>query len=325
MTRLNCLLPLLALVATLFPVTDSAQEGRPNGAGIVVRHGDGTLIYSYVEFSGDSISGEELLLRSGLDIIVTPYGGLGTAVCSIDGEGCPASDCFCQSYGSPALFWHYFGWNGGSWEPLLRGPTSRTLRDGDIDGWSWSDGEAGLPPVSIDEIAAITGFSRSPAATATATATLTSTPTEIIQTTPTAHPTETPLPTLASTSTETPSPAVPTQTATRETPSPQPTLTEPEPRPPASVPPATPTASEPAIPTRTPAPSAPTLTPSATSAPATGAVIVRPGATPEPLDLTASAADDERSDLLVFAGFALLIACAGGIALARRRQSGDTA
>lgn len=175
---------LFALLASLLLPERTAAEGQ-NSAGIVVRHGDGTLVYVWVPFEEESISGEELLLRSGLQAVVTPYGGLGTAVCSLDGEGCPSSDCFCKSFSSPAFFWHFFTLRDGTWVEELAGPSSRTVRDGDIDGWAWTAGEPGLPIVTIEEIAALNGV-RAAAAAASAS--------------PSAEPDATPLP-------ATPSPA----------------------------------------------------------------------------------------------------------------------
>ena len=311
---------LLAVLAGFVPAASLAQEGRLNGAGLVVRHGDGTLIYAYVEFHGDSIGGEELLLRSGLDIVVTPFGGLGAAVCSIGGEGCPADDCFCQSYGSPSLFWRYFGWNGSGWEPLLHGPTGRTLRDGDIDGWSWSGGEAGLPVVTIDEIAAITGFSRSPVATPTATATMPASPTTVVSATSPPAPTATATASATSSPYPTEPPIQPARTGTAE-----PTADSPAEA--ATITP-TPTTESSGVPTVTniptatpsPVPTEPASPVSQTAAPGTGAVIVRPGATPEPVVMLTTESNANRGNLLLFGGFALIIACAGGAALVRRRK-----
>ena len=78
-----------------------------NGAGVVVRHGDGRLVYAYVPFGEARISGLELLRRAGLDV-VSGNAGFGEGVCAINGEGCPADNCFCQSYGSPSVYWRYY-------------------------------------------------------------------------------------------------------------------------------------------------------------------------------------------------------------------------
>lgn len=142
------------LASLLFGGGAAAEQ---NSAGLVVRHGDGTLVYVWVPFEEESITSEQLLTRSGLEAVVTPFGGLGTAVCSLDGEGCPSSDCFCKSYTSPAYFWHFYALRDGQWIEELAGPTSRTIRNGDIDGWAWTAGEHGLPLVTIDEIAALNG------------------------------------------------------------------------------------------------------------------------------------------------------------------------
>lgn len=157
-TLLAFVVLLLALGAGLL----STAAQRPNGAGLVIRHGDGTLIYAYVQFDEESISGHDLITRSGIDATLAPYGGLGGAVCSLNGEGCPSDDCFCKSYSSPAFYWHYFVYEAGEWQAHPTGPSSRTLQDGEIDGWSWTADESGLPDISIDDIARMNGVERSP-------------------------------------------------------------------------------------------------------------------------------------------------------------------
>ncbi|HUG14869.1 MAG TPA: hypothetical protein VMM78_07580 [Thermomicrobiales bacterium] len=147
------LLVLLALAASLLPAT--AQ--RPNGAGVVIQFEDGSRVYAYVQFAEESMSSEQLLTRTGLDLIMTPFGGMGAAVCSIQGEGCPASNCWCMSFGNPAYFWHFYARDGGHWVEQLQGPSSRRVEDGDIDGWLWTSGDTSLPDVTIDGLAALNG------------------------------------------------------------------------------------------------------------------------------------------------------------------------
>lgn len=142
----------LTLVAALLLGSGAAADDLQQ-AGLVVRHDDGSLVYVLVTFPEDSISSEELLQRSGLDTEVAPFGGMGGAVCSLDGEGCPATDCFCKSYTNPAWFWHFYTWQDGDWVMELRGAASREVHDGDIDGWSWTSGDGQLPPVTLAEIA----------------------------------------------------------------------------------------------------------------------------------------------------------------------------
>ncbi len=89
---------LLLLLALALPA--QAQEETPHRAGLVVRHGDGRVVTRCVTFSEESISGVELLRRSGLAATFAAYGGLGYGVCVIDGQGCDSGDCFCQCRGA---------------------------------------------------------------------------------------------------------------------------------------------------------------------------------------------------------------------------------
>lgn len=294
-SRLRWLLvSVVGLLIVLAPSV-AAQSDR-NAAGLVVRHGDGSMIYAYVEFDEPSISGDELLLRSGLDVTVAPYGGLGSGVCMINGEGCPADNCFCESYSSPAYFWHYFALENGSWAPLPVGPTARQLRDGDVDGWSWTAGEHGLPVVTIEDIARLAGVVPEP--------TPTSTPAPDPEPSPTATSTATAPPTATVTATWTPGP--PTNTAVVSAmPSPSPTA-----RP-------SPTMSPTATSTASPSP---THTSSPTNTPASAVVAVDPAGTATEF-VPSSPSDDRGSDLVMFgvvAGGVVLIGA--GALLARQRH-----
>jgi hypothetical protein len=138
-------------------------RAQASGAGLVIRHGDGRIVYRYVQFGEAYITGLELLRRSGLQVVSAPYPGLGEAVCAIDGEGCPAEDCFCKSYGSPSLYWNYYYLgSGGQWTRSSLGAANRRIVDGDVDGWSWTSGAPGLPTTSVDKIAAMFNIVRAP-------------------------------------------------------------------------------------------------------------------------------------------------------------------
>lgn len=162
-TLLGELLGMLLLALLLFPSGVLAEQ--PNRAGLVIRHGDGRVVYRVVEFTEQEITGADLLLRSQVALVTSAYAGMGQGVCSLDREGCPADNCFCKSYTNPAYFWHYYRLNtDGTWSSMAFGPDSRKIHDGDIDGWSWTAGEDGLPSMSIDEIAAMAAASVSPEA-----------------------------------------------------------------------------------------------------------------------------------------------------------------
>jgi hypothetical protein len=315
--RLVAALLVLCAVALASIVPAAAQ--RPNGAGIVVRFGDGSIIYAYVQFEEETISSEELLYRSGLAVAIAPYSGLGAGVCMIDGEGCPSDDCFCQSYTTPAYFWHFYA-NDGGWRELLQGASSRSVGDGDIDGWSWTAGESGLPAVTIDEIALMNGVDRNPPPPAE---------------TPTPEPTSTPLPT------DTPQP-----TATQP---PPPTNTPVNTPAEAGEPTATGTVLATATASPTPlsetgqVPATPTRKPSATATPhtqtptaltpsppptltlvasaTTVAVLVQPDGTAVPVEVVQADDGSSSSNLLLFGGLVVVAAGAGAFVWARGRRA----
>ncbi len=73
----------------------------------------------------------------------------GTAVCSIEGVGCPAEDCFCNE----KVFWSYLTWQGDSWVGYPVGPAQSVISTtGAVEGWQWGTGET--PPASIDRVEA---------------------------------------------------------------------------------------------------------------------------------------------------------------------------
>jgi len=148
------MLVLLALTGGAGP----AQPARAAGAvGIIVRHGDGRLLYAYIPLTSDGITGAEALQKAGFTLNVSIGGSFGVAVCTIDGEGCvaPREDCFCKSYGDPSFYWHYYLHNpDGSWRTASLGAGNRVLHAGDVDGWSWTSGDNNLPAVTLEQIAA---------------------------------------------------------------------------------------------------------------------------------------------------------------------------
>jgi hypothetical protein len=177
-----------------------AHAQEPNRVGLVVAHGDGTTVTRCVEFSEPEITGYDLLIRSGLDTVFSAYGGTGMAVCAVDGEGCPAGDCFCQCQGSPCVYWAYYRLKDGQWEYSGLGAGGRAVSSGEVEGWAWGEGgtEGGaMPPViAFDQICA-------PPATDTPTATATWTSSRSPTTTPTWVNDPSPMPVSAHTATPT--------------------------------------------------------------------------------------------------------------------------
>jgi len=157
---------LVLSLAFLINVPVRAQEGTQR-AGLVVIHGDGRTVTRCVSFGEPQISGASLLQRSGL-AFTSATGPTGVTVCALNGEGCPASDCWCECRGLPCAYWTYFQRTpDGAWSYGNIGAALRQLSDGDVDAWVWGDGSTMPPAMSFEAICGAEALT--PAATATST------------------------------------------------------------------------------------------------------------------------------------------------------------
>ncbi len=148
----------LALLAVVGAVAGSghgrmARAQAGNRVGLVVTHGDGSTSTRCISFPEAEISGYDVLQRSGMSLVVAQSGGVGAAICAIDGEGCEAGNCFCQCQGSPCVYWSYWHLSQGTWVFSSLGASSHRVRDGDVEGWRWGDGSP-PPVVAFDQICA---------------------------------------------------------------------------------------------------------------------------------------------------------------------------
>lgn len=176
----------LVVGVSLQPLIVEAQQ--PNQAGLVVDFGDHHETYC-IEFDKPEISGYDMLQRAGLDVVVAGSGGMGFAVCDIEGtSGCPPSNCFCKCPGSTCVYWSYHHFVDGAWQYSQIGASLHQVQHGDVEGWGWGEGridQSGAQPPVIP-------FSQICAPPATATPLPTDTP---IPPTSTPSPTTTPAPT----------------------------------------------------------------------------------------------------------------------------------
>ncbi len=119
-------------------------------AGLAVTLPDGSTVLRCVEFSGDTISGFELLETSELQLDTIFDPAKGNAICGIEGQGCSSDNCFC---GMPN-YWSYWHLNleGEEWAYSQVGSNTYQVTEGSVDGWSWGDQPPSL--VSFDEICA---------------------------------------------------------------------------------------------------------------------------------------------------------------------------
>ena len=148
----------LALLLTVLVWTGAGASE----AGLIIRHGDGSVTYAIVVFPEEEISSFELLNRSTISLSTVAFGGLGEAVCTLDGEGCGLSDCrvrLCQTGDPDSPFWQFFRQDEtGAWVEQPLGASASKVHDGDVDGWSWTGGDPSLATASVASIAGVLGI-----------------------------------------------------------------------------------------------------------------------------------------------------------------------
>ena len=185
MKRLVSLLFLLSLLVFL-DVLPKGQAQTANRAALVIQFDNARVLTFCISFSEPSISGHELLQRSGLPV-VSAIDPLGYAVCKIDQLGCPEENCFCQS---PPNYWSYWHLNQNTWVYSAAGSSSYTIQSGVVDGWVWGSGPGFPPPAhTFDQVCNPTP---TPSNTPTATSTASQTATATTQPSPTSSPTHAP-------------------------------------------------------------------------------------------------------------------------------------
>jgi hypothetical protein len=98
-----------------------------------------------------TIDGIDALQLAGADTVLAGFGGMGAAVCSIDGVGCSSSACLtCQA---PDHWIYLRGESGASSltaAPL--GASASKVGDGDIEAWIWGTTATPRPSPSIDDV-----------------------------------------------------------------------------------------------------------------------------------------------------------------------------
>lgn len=136
----------LTLVTLFFSV--ALGEAQSDGPGalthgrVVVQFDDSRLAARAITFTAP-VSGLRALELSGLEMI-TVSTSFGPAVCSIEGVGCPAEDCFCGGN----VFWGYKSWDGNAWQDYTVGPGDSTVNDGAIEGWRWGEWGSAMWPAT---------------------------------------------------------------------------------------------------------------------------------------------------------------------------------
>ena len=145
-------LALLLLTLLYRGIASASEADEVYAADVVIDLADGRVIVRHITFTAP-ITGVTALQLADLDIVTAEF-GWGTAVCAIEGVGCPADDCFCGG----STFWNYEHWEGGAWQSAPVGAGSYVVTDGSVEGHAWGEWGTAPPPVTPEILAAYAGL-----------------------------------------------------------------------------------------------------------------------------------------------------------------------
>ncbi|NJD60412.1 MAG: hypothetical protein C3F13_09220 [Anaerolineales bacterium] len=123
------------------PLSNLVAAPVPHRAGLVIYYSDSSLYTTCISFTETTITGLDLLIRSGLPVETATNPNQGTAVCKIGEVGNASSDCF----GSMPDYWSYWQLATNGWDYAVSGADQSQVQDGAINAWSWGTGNP--PPV----------------------------------------------------------------------------------------------------------------------------------------------------------------------------------
>jgi len=111
-----------------------------DNATLVFRFGENDPMAREISFTAP-INNLNALQIAHMEVITKDY-GFAIAVCSINGVGCPESDCFCDPDGK---YWAHFTWKNDQWD--LGDGAAGLVKDNSVEAWSWQTyGDPALQP-----------------------------------------------------------------------------------------------------------------------------------------------------------------------------------
>jgi hypothetical protein len=127
------------------PASSCVNAAAAHHAYVVAQHLSGASLQRCVGFDGDTIDGQTLMDKSGIEYQVQTF-SFGKAVCQIDNE--PAQFTVCLPQNQP--YWALFVYAGGAWAGAQTGYTAITLHDKEAIGWHYvpsTDASPAPPPL----------------------------------------------------------------------------------------------------------------------------------------------------------------------------------
>ena len=127
------------------PTSSCVNAGAAHHAYVVVQHLSGTSLQKCVGFAEDTIDGQALMDKSGIEYQAQTF-SFGKGACQIDNEPAQFSTCFPVNQG----YWALFVESNGAWA-IATGAFDKTgLHDREALGWHYvptSDSSPAPPPL----------------------------------------------------------------------------------------------------------------------------------------------------------------------------------
>lgn len=118
-------------------------------AALVIDHNDGNRVVQVVEFFGETLTGMQLLRKSGLNL-VTAEGSHGIEICAIDNEGQSAED-FINNPQSVYWVLNLLDEND-EWQASMTGTNSAIVHNNTVHGYKLGYWGEGQNPITRSEI-----------------------------------------------------------------------------------------------------------------------------------------------------------------------------
>ena len=123
-----------------------ANAGAPHHAYVVVQHLAGTSIQKCVGFAEDTIDGQSLMDKSGVEYQAQTF-SFGKGACQVDNEPSQFSTCFPANQ----PYWALFVESNGAWTVATGAFDKATLHDKEALGWHYvqaTDPSPAPPPLA---------------------------------------------------------------------------------------------------------------------------------------------------------------------------------
>ena len=128
------------------PTSSCVNAGAPHHAYVVVQHLAGTSVQKCVGFAEDTIDGQALMDKSGIEFQSQTF-SFGKAVCQVDNEPAQFSKCFPQN----EPYWSLFIETSGAWTSATTSYDVLQLHDKEALGWHYvqaADPSPAPPPLA---------------------------------------------------------------------------------------------------------------------------------------------------------------------------------